>query len=107
VGHYGGDAGARDRAYHQGTVWPFLLGFYVRAARRSPEGEFLVPLLHRLVTTAAANALAVGQVPELADGDAPHAPNGAFAQAWSVAELLRAVAWDLRAREVVSGEEVE
>jgi predicted glycogen debranching enzyme len=98
AGRYGGGVAQRDRAYHQGTAWPFLLGFYVRAARRCPEGEALAPLLARLVASAAANELAVGQVAELADGDAPHAPNGCVAQAWSVAELLRALAWDLKER---------
>lgn len=104
VGSYRGGVAERDRAYHQGTVWPFLLGFYVRAARRCPEGEALAPLLRRLVASAVANELAVGQVAELADGDAPHAPNGCIAQAWSVAELLRALAWDLKDASKDSGE---
>jgi predicted glycogen debranching enzyme len=96
VARYGGGVAQRDEAYHQGTVWPFLLAFYVRAARRGPDGESLAPGLRRLVASAAANELAVGQVAEFADGDPPHAPNGCFAQAWSVAELLRALAWDLK-----------
>ena len=95
VAHYGGGVAARDQAYHQGTVWPYLLGFFVRAAIRSIDGEHLKPLLLRLVASAASNELALGQVPEVADGETPHAPNGCFAQAWSVAELLRAAAWDL------------
>ncbi len=51
--------------------------------------------LAALVASTAANVLAVGQVPEIAGGDAPHAPAGCVAQAWSVAELLRALVWDL------------
>jgi predicted glycogen debranching enzyme len=91
-GRYAGNVAARDAAYHQGTVWPWLLGAYVRAARRrgADRRELLA-----LVESAAGNAVAVGQVPEVADGDPPHAPSGCFAHAWSVAELLRALVWDL------------
>lgn len=97
VGAYGGPVAARDGAYHQGTVWPWLIGFYVRAARRhAPGDEDALRDLRGLCASAADNALALGQVPEVADGDPPHAPGGCFAQAWSVSELLRAVAWDLK-----------
>ena len=86
-----------DGAYRQGTVWPGLLGFYVRAAKRSSSlGEHVVPLLHRLIASAAENEAVLGQVPEVADAEPPHHPGGGFAQAWSVAELLRALVWDLR-----------
>jgi glycogen debranching enzyme len=86
----------RDSAYHQGTVWPFLLGFYVRAVRRlRPNDAAERDKLINMVETAAANALAVGQVPELADAQPPHLPAGCIAQAWSVAELVRALSWDL------------
>jgi predicted glycogen debranching enzyme len=91
--HYVGNVAARAGAYHQGTIWPWLLGAYVRAALR--RGAAPAELL-ALVTTAAGNALALGHVPELADGDPPHTPRGCPAQAWSVAELLRALEWDLR-----------
>jgi glycogen debranching enzyme len=87
---------ARDSAYHQGTVWPFLLGFYVRAAmRQRPRDPHLRQTLEKLVESAMSNVLALGQVPEIADADPPHRPGGCVAQAWSVAELLRALAWDL------------
>lgn len=96
VGRYVGGVRERDSAYHQGTVWPFLLGYYVRAARRlHPNDAQLRAKLEGLVESAASNALALGQVPEIADGDPPHRPRGCVAQAWSVAELLRALAWDL------------
>ncbi len=95
VGRYDGDAGARDRAYHQGTVWPWLLGPFVDALLRvkgdSPRTRaevraLLRPLLDFLP------AEGVGQLPELFDGDPPHRPGGCPAQAWSVAEVLRALA---------------
>ena len=96
AGRYVGGVRERDAAYHQGTVWPFLLGFYVRAARRlRPNDAQLRARLEQLVESTFANQLALGQVPEIADGDPPHRPRGCFAQAWSVAELLRALAWDL------------
>ena len=95
TGRATGSAAARDAAVHQGAVHPWLLGFFVRAASRSADGERLAPLLQRLVASAAVNELAVGQVPQLADGDAPHAPGGCVAHAASVAELLRALCWDL------------
>jgi predicted glycogen debranching enzyme len=96
VPRYGGNVKERDAAYHEGAVWPFLLGFYVRAAMRSsPRDDGLRARLRDLVARASANGLALGQVPELADASPPHAPGGCIAQAWSVAELLRALVWDL------------
>ncbi|WP_437878002.1 amylo-alpha-1,6-glucosidase [Sorangium sp. So ce513] len=93
---YQGGPDARDSAYHQGTVWPFLLGFYARAARRhSTLGEQVIPQIQRLVASAAANEIALNQVPEVASGEPPHHPGGCVAQAFSVAELLRVLAWDL------------
>lgn len=90
-----GSPAARAASPHQGAVFPWLLGFFVRAARQSAHSAELTPLLHRLVAGAAANEIALGQVPQLADGDAPHAPAGCAAHALSVAELLRALSWDL------------
>ncbi|MFO0761089.1 MAG: amylo-alpha-1,6-glucosidase [Byssovorax sp.] len=95
-GRYAGKAEERDAAYHRGAVWPWMMGFFVRAACQSAARAQLAPLLHKLVASAASNELAVGQVAELSDGDPPHAPAGCVAHALSVAELLRAVAWDLR-----------
>lgn len=89
-GVYTGDQRQRDGAYHQGTVWPWLLGCYVTAARRcgwapaSAVGAVFAGLRAHLRTEAA-----LGHVSEIFDGDAPHAPRGCFAQAWSVAEWLR------------------
>jgi predicted glycogen debranching enzyme len=95
-GRYRGGVTERDAAYHSGTVWPFLLGFYVRAAiRQKPRDAALREGLEKLVESAAGNVLALGHVPQLADGDPPHYPGGAVAQASSVAELTRALYWDL------------
>ena len=89
-GAYGGDQTARDGAYHQGTVWPWLLGAFVRAhlrayGDRDRARAFVQPLIDAL------DAGALGTLPEIADGDAPHAPRGCPAQAWSVAELIAAL----------------
>ena len=83
--HRGGPA-ERDRAYHQGTVWPWLIGPYVEAARRTgvPADGVLDGLEAHLAEWG------LGSVSETADGDAPHGATGCPFQAWSVAELLRA-----------------
>jgi predicted glycogen debranching enzyme len=92
-GRYAGDVAARDAAYHQGTVWPWLLGFHVEAslrafprdaARRARLGVLLDGLLEEL------DRAGLGHVSEVFDGDAPHEPGGTIAQAWNTAELLRA-----------------
>jgi len=91
-GHYGGDPRSRDSAYHQGTVWPWLLGpfltAYVRVHGSSAESRdrvarFLDPLRQHLWQAG------LGQISEVFDGDPPHHPGGCIAQAWSVAEILR------------------
>ena len=88
-GHYGGDPLARDRAYHQGTVWGWWLGPYALAHARvhaNPEGALrLLEAVAPHLSTAG-----VGSISEIFDGDAPHWPRGCIAQAWSVAEVLRA-----------------
>lgn len=89
-GKYQGDVNSRDSAYHQGTAWPFLLGPFVLAHlrvfgdRKAARG-FLLPLLRSHL-----NISGVGQVSEIFDGDSPHCCHGTIAQAWSVAEVLRA-----------------
>ena len=92
------DQGAepRDGSFHQGAVWPFLLAFYIRAAKQSgADVSDYVALLEQLVEASADREPVLGHMPELATGDAPHAPAGCVAQAFNVAELLRAAAWDL------------
>jgi predicted glycogen debranching enzyme len=85
-GRHRGDPAARDGAYHQGTVWPWLIGPYVHAAlkTRAPVGELLAGLEVHLCDWG------LGSVSETADGDPPHAGTGCPFQAWSVAETLRA-----------------
>ncbi len=88
-GTYGGDPGQRDGAYHQGTVWGWLLGPFVLAhfrVHRDREAalRLLAPMEAQLAS------LCMGTLAEIFDGDAPHAPRGAVAQAWTVAEVLRA-----------------
>src|SRR5215218_9397385 len=82
--HRGGPA-ERDQAYHQGAVWPWLLGPYVDAALRTgvPVGDPLCGLRHHL------SEWGIGSVSETADGDPPHGGTGCPFQAWSVAETLR------------------
>ena len=82
--HRGGPAD-RDRAYHQGTVWPWLIGPYVDACRRAqlsttPYESLFVGLRRHLAE------YGLGSVSETADGSAPHAGTGCPFQAWSVAE---------------------
>jgi predicted glycogen debranching enzyme len=90
---YEGDMRSRDGAYHQGTVWPWLLGPFVEAWVRVRGGapevidearrRFLAPLCAHL------REAGVGHISEIADADAPHTPRGCPFQAWSVGEALR------------------
>ena len=85
---YHGNLRSRDAAYHQGTVWPWLLGAFIdawtrvhgdAAAARVLLGEFPRHL----------HVAGLGSISEVFDGDPPHTPHGCIAQAWSVAEVLR------------------
>ncbi|MGA7993257.1 MAG: amylo-alpha-1,6-glucosidase [Thermoanaerobaculia bacterium] len=92
-GRYEGGPVERDSAYHQGTVWPWLLGPYVSAFLRThgcgPESLATArAVLEPLRSFVLGDGL--GQIPEIFDGDAPKLPRGCVAQAWSVSELLRA-----------------
>ena len=88
LGTYAGDARQRDAAYHQGTVWSWLLGPYARAHYRAHGDAPLAQSLLEPIAQHLGNAC-VGSVSEVFDGDAPHSAGGCFAQAWSVAEILR------------------
>ncbi|TKC87821.1 glycogen debranching protein [Trinickia terrae] len=93
AGAYTGNVRQRDAAYHQGTVWPWLIGPFVEAwlrvhgssphTRAEARRRFLAPLFAHLRVDG------LGHVCEIADGDAPHAPRGTPFQAWSLGELLR------------------
>lgn len=90
---YEGGVAERDGVYHQGTVWPWLLGPFVEAwvrvrgggaaARREARERFLAPVLAHL------GEAGLGHVSEIADADPPHTPRGCPFQAWSVGEILR------------------
>jgi predicted glycogen debranching enzyme len=90
---YDGDSASRDAAYHQGTVWPWLIGPFVEAwlrahgdtaaTRAEARQRFLQPLLEHL------EAGGLGHVSEIVDADAPFTPRGCPFQAWSLGELIR------------------
>jgi predicted glycogen debranching enzyme len=92
-GRYTGGPAERDSAYHQGPVWPWLMGPFVdawlrvhgntEANRTLARQRFLQPLRNHLETAG------LGHVSEIADGDAPHTPRGCPFQAWSLGELIR------------------
>ena len=96
--HYTGNSWERDAAYHQGTVWSWLLGPFARAHHRVygdalRAQSLLAPIAQHLATAC------VGSISEIFDGDAPHNARGCFAQAWSVAEILRS--WVYLERKIV------
>ena len=91
--HYEGDSRSRDSVYHQGTVWPWLIGPFVEAwvrvhggnaaARKKARAQFLPPLYEHL------NHAGLGHISEICDAEPPHTPRGCPFQAWSLGELLR------------------
>lgn len=86
--HFNGDPYQRDGAYHQGTVWPWLIGPYIDVHLRvfhdcSAALSLLSPLVRHLWDAC------VGSISEVTEPEQPFTPAGCFAQAWSVAELLR------------------
>ncbi|MBM4066244.1 MAG: glycogen debranching protein [Planctomycetes bacterium] len=93
IGRYCGNVYERDRAYHQGTVWAWLIGSYISAYAKAYAGNkdalkyikgLFVPFYEHLFDAG------LGTVSEIFDGDPAHTPRGCISQAWSVAELLRA-----------------
>lgn len=87
-GIYGGDQLQRDAAYHQGTTWAWLIGHFVQAHLTVYENpnlaaSFIEPMANHLQDGC------VGSISEIFDGDQPFTPRGCYAQAWSVAEVLR------------------
>jgi predicted glycogen debranching enzyme len=100
VGVYAGDRRSRDKAYHNGTVWPWLLGPFTKAflktkgytehRREYSLKSFLLPLFTEEISKAG-----IGTLSEIFDGQPPHTPRGCIAQAWSVAEPLRAYVEDV------------
>lgn len=99
-GFYGGDRIKRDGAYHQGTVWGYLIGplisSYLKVNNFSMEAQLrasnmIEPLKNHLLRDAC-----IGNISEIFDGNMPHTPRGCYAQAWSVAELLRVYVEDIK-----------
>jgi glycogen debranching enzyme len=93
---YEGDVWSRDTAYHQGTVWPWLMGPFLTAyvkvhgpGARVQAAEWLNGFASQM------QSACIGQISEIADAEAPFTPRGCVAQAWSVAELLRAAVEDV------------
>jgi len=97
-GRYTGHQARRDGAYHQGTVWPWLMGpfltAYIKVQGRSEparrQAEFWLSAFKDHLSNSG-----LGQISEIFDGDEPHRPAGCIAQTWSVAELLRATVEDV------------
>jgi predicted glycogen debranching enzyme len=91
--HYGGSVAQRDGSYHQGTVWPWLIGAFVEAwvrvrnntgaAKEEARSRFLPPLYRHL------SEAGLGHISEICDAEPPHTPRGCPFQAWSLGELLR------------------
>jgi len=101
-GRYAGSPRQRDGAYHQGTVWGWLLGPFVLAHLRvygDPvlAASFLEPMARHL------EAHGLGTASEIFDGEAPFTPRGCIAQAWTVAEVLRAWTATVAAAELAQG----
>jgi predicted glycogen debranching enzyme len=103
-GRYTGNQTSRDGAYHQGTVWPWLMGPFITAYLRvhgknkasiRQAQQWLEPLREHLL------GQGVGQINEIFEGDPPHRAAGCIAQAWSIAEILRVMAQELQVPNVM------
>jgi len=94
--HYGGDQYSRDSAYHQGTVWSWLLGAMITAIVRveGEAGKLRAKQLLENIQPHLSDA-GVGTISEIFDAELPHSPRGCMAQAWGVAEVLRAYIEDV------------
>ena len=88
-GHYDGPQAQRDAAYHQGTVWAWLLGPFIEAHWKVYRDRAAIDRILGSIASHLTEA-GLGTISEVFDGDAPFTPRGCFAQAWSVAEILRA-----------------
>ena len=108
--HYESGVAERDTAYHLGTVWPWLMGPFITAylkvnqrsdsARQQAEA-WLAGFAEHMTTTG------LGQICEIADAEYPYTPRGCIAQAWSVAEILRAAVEDVYAVQSSSSSEAQ
>lgn len=91
-GRYEGDQATRDSAYHQGTVWPWLLGHFMEAYFKI-HGKDALQMGKKIIDSFQSEMCTYGicSIAEVYDGDPPQRPNGTISQAWSVAEILRIV----------------
>jgi predicted glycogen debranching enzyme len=87
--HYRGDLRSRDAAYHQGTVWPWLIGHFIDAFLKVHADPVAARAMLRAFPEHLHEA-GIGSISEIFDAEEPNAPGGCIAQAWSVAEVLRA-----------------
>jgi hypothetical protein len=93
-GIYFGDQVSRDRAYHNGTVWPWLLGFYTQALLKIHSKKETLDLLQPSINALQQHFLTeagLGCISEIFDGNVPHHARGCIQQAWSIAELIRLI----------------
>jgi len=91
---YKGSPYERDSAYHQGTVWAWLMGAFITSVKRVyPNGRKSKKYISDILKgfNAHLKTAGIGQISEIFDADEPHIPRGCFAQAWSVAEILRVI----------------
>jgi glycogen debranching enzyme len=99
-GFYGGDRERRDGAYHQGTVWSWLTGpfitSYLKVHHSSMEAHLRAARMIEPFKRHLEQEGCIGSISEVFDGNQPHLANGCFAQAWSVAELLRCYVEDIK-----------
>lgn len=100
VGFYGGSRLKRDAAYHQGTVWGYLIGPFISAYLKANNFSMQAQLRASNMIAPFKNHLnreaCIGNISEIFDGNMPHTPRGCYAQAWSVAELLRCYVEDIK-----------
>lgn len=91
IGNYSGGSVERDHAYHNGTVWPWLLGHFsegmIKVVGKQQATKIIAPCVAAL--TEHLKTFGIGSIAEIFDGNEPHKPNGCISQAWSVAEILR------------------
>jgi predicted glycogen debranching enzyme len=108
IGFYSGDPLARDGAYHMGTIWSWLLGPFITSKVRleGEQGREYVKALLKVFKAHLYEA-GVGNVSEIFDGNHPYYPKGCIAQAWGVAELLRAYLEDLYPEALAKKKEVK
>ena len=97
AGAYQGNNVQRDKAYHNGTVWTWLLGPFITACMKVNSGQGKDLIMHEFIGAMKEHVkeAGVGSISEIFDGEKPFHPKGCISQAWSVAEILRVLKEDL------------